>query len=316
MQTRSRRRASYRRVPYILSIPQRSLLVKNLAFALALLAAAPLDAQSDRYDWSGSIPAGATLRVSTGAGDVNVTRAAGGTATVRGQVRRARGNERVRFELVREGQNVTICALYTERGTCTAQGIRDDSYRGSRQARADFTVEVPAGVLLAASSGTGDVDVSGATASVRASTGNGDVQVGPGAGEVHASSGNGSIQVQGARGAVRASSGNGRIDVATSAGPVTASSGNGDIRVSMASLRSAGDLTFSSGNGDITLRLPSDFGAELQASTGSGSVRSDFEVRTTGRITAHRLNGTIGRGGRSLRISTGSGSISLERAGG
>jgi DUF4097 and DUF4098 domain-containing protein YvlB len=303
-------------VPYILSIPQRSLPVKNLAFALALLAAAPLDAQSDRYDWSGSIRAGATLRVATGAGDVNVTRASGSTATVRGQVRRGRDNERVRFELVRDGQNVTICALYTERGTCTAQGIRDDSHRGSRQARADFTVEVPAGVLLAASSGTGDVDVSGATASVRASTGNGDVQVGPGAGEVHASSGNGSIQVQGARGAVRASSGNGRIDVATSAGPVTASSGNGDIRVSMASLRSAGDLTFSSGNGDITLRLPSDFGAELQASTGSGSVRSDFEVRTTGRITAHRLNGTIGRGGRSLRISTGSGSISLERAGG
>ncbi|HEX8209750.1 MAG TPA: DUF4097 family beta strand repeat-containing protein [Longimicrobium sp.] len=292
--------------------------MKNLTLlTLAVLAAAPLEAQRDGYDWSGSIPAGATLRVSTGAGDVNVTRAPrGSTATVRGRVRRAQGNERIRFELVREGQNVTICALYTERATCTAQGIRDDSHRGNRHARADFTVEVPAGVLLAASSGTGDVDVSGATASVRASTGNGDVRVGPGAAEVNASSGNGTIQVQGARGAVRASSGNGQIDVATSAGPVTASSGNGDIRVSMASLRSTSDLSFSSGNGDITLRLPSDFSAELQASTGSGSVRSDFEVRTTGRITAHRLRGTIGRGGRSLRISTGSGSIALERAGG
>lgn len=315
MQTRSCRRASYPRVPYILSSSQRSLPVKKLTL-LALLIGAPLSAQGDRYDWSGSIPAGATLRVSTGAGDVNVTRAPqGSTATVRGRVRRSGDGERIRFELVRDGQNVTICALYTERGTCTAQGIRDDSHRGNRRARADFTVEVPAGVLLAASSGTGDVDVAGATASVRASTGNGDVRVAPGAAEVHASSGNGSIQVQGARGAVRASSGNGRIDVATSAGPVTASSGNGDIRVSMSSLRSAEDLTFSSGNGDITLRLPTDFGAELRASTGSGSVRSDFEVRTTGRITAHRLHGTIGRGGRSLRVSTGSGSISLERAG-
>jgi DUF4097 and DUF4098 domain-containing protein YvlB len=301
----------------ILSL-QRSLPVKNLTLlAVALLAAAPLEAQGDRYDWSGSIPAGATLRVATGAGDVNVTRAPqGSTATVRGRVRRAQGEERIRFALARDGDNVTICALYSERATCTPQGIRDDSHRGRRHARADFTVEVPAGVVLAASSGSGDVDVSGATAAVRASTGNGDVRVGPGAEEVHASSGNGSIQVQGARGAVRASSGNGRIDVATSAGPVTASSGNGDIHVTMASLRSAGDLSFSSGNGDITLRLPSDFGAELQASTGSGSVRSDFEVRTSGRITARRLHGTIGRGGRSLRVSTGSGSISLERAGG
>ena len=284
--------------------------------ATGLLAAAPLAAQSDRYDWSGSIPAGATLRVSTSAGDVNVTRGQGSTATVRGRVRRSRGDERVRFELVRDGRDVTICALHAERATCTAQGIRDDSHRGTRHARADFTVEVPAGVLLAASSGTGDVEVSGATASVRASTGNGDVRVGPGAAEVSASSGNGAVQVQGARGAVHASSGNGRIDVATSSGPVSASSGNGDIRVSMASLRAAGDLSFSSGNGDITLRLPDDFGAELRASTGSGSVHSDFEVRTTGRITAHRLHGTIGRGGRSLRVSTGSGSISLVRPGG
>jgi hypothetical protein len=293
------------------------LLVKHLPL-LAFLAAGTValvaaEAQSRDYDWSGVIPARATLRVATGSGNVTVTRAPGATARVRGQVRRAGNGEAIRFEMVRSGQDVIVCALYTPRSTCTAEGIRDESYRGSRNARADFTVELPAGVVMSASSGSGDVDVSGAMAMVRASTGNGDVRVGTGAAEVSASTGNGSVRVEGALGGVRASSGNGRIDIATAAGPVTASSGNGDIRVSMAALRTPGDLSFSSGNGDITLRLPGDLGADLDASTGSGSIQSDFEVRTTGRITRHRLRGTIGDGGRKLRASTGSGSISLTR---
>ena len=107
-----------------------------------------------------------------------------------------------------------------------------------------------------------------------------------------------------------------RVTIASAAGPVTASSGNGDIRVSMASVRSAGNMTFSSGNGSITLTLPENFGAELDASTGSGSIHSDFEVRTSGRITASRLRGTIGGGGGTLRISTGNGRITLQRPGG
>ena len=281
--------------------------------ALGTLAAAPLAAQ-ERYDWNGVLPAGATLRVASTAGDVTVARAPGGTARVRGQVRDASGDDDIRFELVRDGQNVIICALRGS-GDCTPQGIRDESDHGGRRARADFTVELPAGVVIAASSGTGDVRVMGATAAVRASSGNGDVHVGPGAAEVNASSGNGSVRVEEARAAIRASSGNGRVDVATRAGLVNASSGNGDIRVSIGSLPATGDMSFSSGNGSVTLLLPDDFGAELDASTGSGSIRSAFEVRASGRLTPHRLRGTVGRGGRRLRISTGNGRISLERRG-
>ena len=288
-----------------------------LVLAAIVAAGTQAAAQQDRYDWNGTLPAGATLRVATSGGDVNVTRAQGSTARVRGQVRRPNGARgEVRFELVREGQDVTICALITDDATCTPNGIRNSNNDGSRRARADFTVELPAGVVIGASSGTGDVAVSGATAAVRASTGNGDVRVDAGATEVRASTGNGTVRVAGARSAVNASSGNGRIDVSTAAGPVTASSGNGDIRVSMASVPSAGNMRFSSGNGSVTLVLPENFGAELDASTGSGSIHSDFEVRTSGRITSHRLRGTIGGGGGTLRISTGNGRITLQRPGG
>jgi hypothetical protein len=294
--------------------------VKKLPlFALAALVAAGTQASAqDRYDWDGAIPAGATLRVATSGGNVSVTRAQGAAARVRGQVRRPEGARgEVRFELVRQGQDVTICALTAEDAACTPNGIRNSGGDGRRRRpRADFTVELPAGVVIGASSGTGDVAVSGATAAVRASSGNGDVRVDEGATEVRASSGNGSVRVAGARAAVNASSGNGRIEVSTAAGPVTASSGNGDIRVSMASVRAAGNMAFSSGNGNITLLLPDNFGAELDASTGSGSIHSDFEVRTSGRITSHRLRGTIGAGGRTLRVSTGNGRITLQAPGG
>ncbi|HEX8359044.1 MAG TPA: DUF4097 family beta strand repeat-containing protein [Longimicrobium sp.] len=291
--------------------------MKKLPFlALAvMMAAGTQSAAQDRYDWNGAIPAGATLRVATGGGNVNVTRAQGSTARVRGQVRRPNGgDEEIRFELRRDGQDVTICAL-GEDADCTPQGIRNENNRGRRRAVADFTVELPAGVVIGASSGNGDVAVSGATAAVRAASGNGSVRVDEGATEVSASSGNGSVRVQGARSAVNASSGNGRIDVSTAAGPVTASSGNGDIRVSMASLRSEGDLTFSSGNGSVTVVLPENFGAELDATTGSGSIESAFAVTTVGRIGSGRLRGTIGGGGRKLRISTGNGRIALQRQG-
>jgi hypothetical protein len=290
----------------------------SLAALAAALVASPAAAQQDAFEWSGSVPAGATVRVYSNSGDVIVSRAAGSTARVRGQARHgSRGSAReVRWRMVRDGQNVTFCALFTEGGECTMQGIRDDSYRGNNSTRADYRVELPSGVLLAAGSGNGDVTVDGATASVRASSGNGDVKVGSGAGEVHASTGNGGVRVSGARGAVQASSGNGSIDVATARGPVSASSGNGSIRVSMESMASTGDLRFSSGNGRITLLLPDDFDAELDASTGSGSIDSDFEVRTSGRISRHRLRGTIGSGGRMLRVSSGSGSIELLRQSG
>lgn len=283
-----------------------------------LLAAGSLEAQDgDRFDWDGALSAGATLRVATGAGNVTVTRAQGPAARVRGEVRRRGDNgEGVRFQMVRDGRDVVVCALVSPRATCTARGVQNDGYSGRRQPRADFAVELPAGVVMNASSGTGDVDVSGATAAVRAATGNGAVRVGAGAAEVNASTGNGSVRVDDARGAVRANSGNGRIDVSTAGGPVNASSGNGDIQVAIASLRAPGDMAFNSGNGSITLRLPDDFGAELDASSGSGSINSDFQVRTTGRVTRGRLRGTLGNGGRALRVSTGNGRVSLQRANG
>lgn len=287
-----------------------------LAAAALLACAAPAAAQRS-FDWNGQIPAGSTVRVYTQNGTVTVRQASGGQAHIRAVTENAGDGEIRYLTSGGRGGDFRVCAV-REGATCTDEGIESRGDRGwgrNRRGRANFTVEVPRGVVVRVNSGNGDVAVEGATADVHAGSGNGSVRVGSGAARVRASSGNGTVLVDGARGPVNASSGNGRVVVSTASGPVNASSGNGRIEVTMATLRAAEDMTFSSGNGDVILTLPDNFGAQLEASTGSGGIESDFPMRVQGRMSSRRMAGTIGGGGGHLRISTGNGSIRLRRAG-
>jgi hypothetical protein len=288
-----------------------------LAAAALFACAAPAAAQRS-FDWNGQIPAGSTVRVFTQNGTVTVRQASGGQAHIRAVTENA-GNGEIRYLTGGgSGGDFRVCAV-RENAACSDRGIESQGDRGwgrNRHGRANFTVEVPRGVVVRVSSGNGDLAVDGATADVHAASGNGDVRVGSGAMVVRASTGNGSVLVDGARGPVNATSGNGRVVVSTASGPVNASTGNGRIEVAMASLRAAEDMTFSSGNGDVTLTLPAGFGAELEASTGSGAIESDFPMQVQGRMSSRRMAGTIGGGGRRLRVTTGNGSIHLRRAGG
>ncbi len=274
--------------------------------------------ERDRYDWAGEIAPGADLRIFSARGAINVAPAAGSTARVRAQVERDQGDAGIRFELLRDGDNVVICALPDEPGNrarCEQDGLRFSERRRGPNARADFTVELPRGVNVRLSTGGGNIELRDASGRVSASTGSGTLRVQGGEGEVRVSTGSGAVAVEGARGPVWASTGSGRITVRTAMGPVNASTGSGNIDVQMASLRGEGDLAFSSGSGTISLALPADFSAEVVATTGSGSLNTDFPLRVQGRMSSNRMSGTIGQGGRRLRISTGSGDIVLRRHG-
>lgn len=286
------------------------------ACTLAIVASATQARAQRDFDWSGEVAAGATLRVFTTSGTVTVREASGRGVRIHADVENAREGE-FRFVSDRTGGGIRVCAL-REGATCGENGVQSRGNGGSwgrnNRGKANFTVEVPRGVVVRVASGNGDVAVDGATAEVHASSGNGDVRVGSGAGTVGASTGNGSVMVDGAHGPVHASSGNGRVSVTTASGPVNASTGNGRVEVAIAS-RASGDMDFSSGNGSITVTLPSDFAAQVEASTGNGAFQSDFPMRVQGRMSSHRVSGTIGEGGGRLHLSTGNGSITLRRAG-
>lgn len=298
-----------------------ALALAALSVPSALIAQQLQRSTDSTFSWSGKVAAGATLAVRTYKGDVSVRAATGDVAEIRGVKREGRWSRRrsddvVEFQVSREGQDVLVCAVPDD-AWCDIEGM-NHRHRGGNDGDTEsvnFTVLLPRGVKLLVSSGNGDVDVTGAGADVRASSGNGEVRISDIAGGVKASSGNGAVSVEGARGPVSATSGNGGVMVSTASGPVTARSGNGNIEVSMAALSSTDDMVFSTGNGSITITVPANFEGEIDANQPHGEIRSDFPITiTNGRIGTGRLRGTIGKGGRRIKMTTGNGRIAIRRA--
>jgi DUF4097 and DUF4098 domain-containing protein YvlB len=209
---------------------------------------------------------------------------------------------------------VTICSTLRDNNPC------DENRRGwhsddeGRSVSVAMTLLVPSGAQVRVSTGNGAVSVERVGGQVTAATGNGRVSVTSTSGAVRVSTGNGDVDVREAKGPVRVSTGNGRVSVSTTDGPVEASSGNGDIDVRMAAVRPAEDMTFSTGSGDVRVTLPVGYNGELDASTGNGSIESDFALKLEGRMTPRRVRATIGSGGARLRLVTGNGGLEVRRA--
>ena len=241
------------------------------------------------------------MRIFASVGDITITEGSGSTVEFRAEKDTRRGKvEDAGFIVLRDGDGVTICAVFDDDDRCDHDGLRSDSRskwnRNWRdRVRLTMTVTVPRGARLHTSSGNGKVRIADVT------------------GWVDASSGNGEVSVEKVGGWVRARSGNGDVMIGTTNGPVNASSGNGDVRVTMDRLTGNEDMEFTSGNGRIEVIVPSDFSADVEANTGNGRISTDFPITIQGKLSRNRLRGTIGNGGRRLKLSTGNGSMEIRK---
>src|SRR5262249_35148041 len=102
---------------------------------------------------------------------------------------------------------------------------------------------------------------------------------------------------------------NGSVKLSTT-GLAVASTVNGSVNVTMGRADWPNGASFKTVNGEIKLSLPSVVDANLHAETLNGTIRSDFPITTT-QVSRRRLDGTIGNGGRDLKLSTVNGSIRL-----
>lgn len=263
----------------------------------------------------GQIAEGSWLRVRTMKGKVQVREASGRDVIVTARKRNAfRGASEITFDVQHDGSNVTVCAKWERTVRCDEDGY--DSGRGwnhDDEGDADFTVDLPRGVKLVASTGNGEVGIRNAGSDVRANSGNGDVTIDGAGGSVEAASGNGDVRVDRAGGPVRANTGNGAIRVSTAKGPVSANSGNGRIDVDMASLSSGDDMTFNTGNGSITVTAPSNLSAQIDSNVSYNKFETDFAINIPAHWNTRRIQGTIGNGGRRIRFNTGNGSVTLRK---
>jgi DUF4097 and DUF4098 domain-containing protein YvlB len=268
------------------------------------------------YTWRGSIPSGGSFSVKNFNGPIDVRSSSGNTVELRAEKSVRGGNVRdIGFVVStdRDG-DVTICSTTDpDDDSCDSHHRNRDGNNWGRELRVTMTVLVPRSVKVRVGTGNGAVTVEGAGSEVDASTGNGRVRVAGTEGRVHVSTGNGAVEVRDAKGQVRVSTGNGDVDVTTAEGPVEVSSGNGDIDVRMSALRAREDMEFSTGSGSERLTLPANFNGELDATTGNGTINSDFDLKVKGRLDPRHVRATIGGGGPMLRMSTGNGRFDIRK---
>lgn len=267
-----------------------------LAFAIALpFAAGACHAPRSHVDpaafaWNGSIPAGGWLRLRNVNGSVLVEPTTASEASVEASAR-WRGSERPPIRFVQAGSpgDVVICTMYGDDGGCSASsyeagksrssgGFHFPFFRFGNDASVQYIVHLPAGVRIDASTVVG---------SVRIASNGGDVV---------------------------AHSVNGSVSVAAAGGAVDAGSVNGSVRLSLDSV-GAGDIHLETVNGSVTAELPPRLDARLDMETVNGRLTSDYPVATSGNSDKHEMHGTIGAGGRAVKLTTVNGSVTLRRKG-
>lgn len=240
-------------------------------------------AQDDTWSWQKVIPAGQAIEIKGVIGDIIATAATGSQVRVIAKKSgRYSDAADVRLEVVEHERGVTICAMYpssrSDRENECLPGARGSSNTRDNDTEVDFEVQVPRGVKFTGRTVTGKVVATGLTADVKASSVSGSVRV-------------------------------------STAGLVQASTVSGSIDVAMGRADWTDRLEFSTVSGDITLQMPENLNTDVEVSTVSGTLESDWPMSTTRRRFGPRnMHGRIGSGGRELRLSTVSGTIELKKS--
>ena len=253
----------------------------RLALVAATLAAPVATASAQDFSWHGKVAPGKTLEIKGINGEIHATAASGSEAEVSAVKRGRRSDPKdVEIKVVEHGDGITICAVYPgERGRPNScePGSGGHMEVHDNDVVVDFTVKVPAGVQFSGRTVNGDVRAEGLEAATELHTVNGGI-------------------------------------TASSKGSVEAETVNGSLNLTIGRADWDGQLDLKTVNGGITVAFPPTLSADLRAETVNGSIESDFPVSVQGRINPRSLRGTIGKGGRELRLSTVNGSIRLKKS--
>lgn len=260
---------------------RQSLLAGLFVFALAGMAGA----QDFRKSYSPG-PNG-SLTIHNVSGDVRISGYDGEGVLVTA-VKEGSDRDRVEVEDNSQGNRVDLRARYENCRNC------------SINASIRFEVQVPRSLSLnfdEIETASGNITVRDVTGRLRLNTASGDVRV------------------QRVNGVVNANTASGTMRVTDVVGAVRANSASGDVTVEMTRLEGTDNLVFSTASGDLHVRMPSNLDADVELSTSSGSIRTDFplEVRRDGYGPSRSARGRLGNGSRLLRISSASGDIDLTR---
>jgi hypothetical protein len=265
-----------------------------VALAVLLLAGGgPAQAQGEKrtvykendFHWQGNLKPGQTLEIIGRNGGIDATSASGDAAQVEG-IKESHGDANEVFvEVVEYSDGVTICAVYekdAQPGRCHRGGSDSDhhgwSWHNNNHTKLNFNVKVPRGVLLKAMTT------------------------------------NGGIRGHELNSVIEAATTNGNVDVATSEW-ASARTTNGGVTVAMGSAKWSGEIELLTTNGSVHAWLPASAEFKVRAATTNGGIHTDFPVTVMGSFGSKDLSGTVGAGGRDLRLATTNGGIEIRKSG-
>jgi Toastrack DUF4097 len=175
-------------------------------------------------------------------------------------------------------------------------------------------LRVPRNLNLDVNTGDGDVTTQPVSGNIRITTGDGNINANGIHGQIYLHSGDGRIEGSGMDGALQVDTGDGHITIDGRFDALQVQTGDGSIDASAASGSKIQDgWNLHSGDGRITLRVANDLNAELDAHTGDGSITVDVPITVSGSLNRSSVRGKLNAGGGLLKISSGDGSIHLEK---
>jgi BlaR1 peptidase M56/Putative adhesin len=267
------------------------------AFTSAI-AAQSESGSSMSFDRVLSISGGAQLFVSTGSGNIHLTRGSGNEVHIHGKIQVSHnGSEE-------QARQIAANPPIEQSGNVIRVGQQHEQHW--RGISIDYQIEAPAGTLLAATSGSGDIVDEGVGQNAKLETGSGDIRATGLQGAFEVKTGSGNITAdQTGQGDVKAETGSGDIEIKDLHGSFRGQTGSGDIK---ATGTPSAPWKLETGSGNIEI-WAANAPLTLDASTGSGSVTTDHEMLVKGSLNQHHLTGNLNGGGPLVRAQTGSGDI-------
>jgi len=155
--------------------------------------------------------------------------------------------------------------------------INEDKMKGRRNWRgsSSWTIKLPDDVTIAFNTGSGDIKLSGLTATLSSNSGSGNTSIENTEGEIKVNTGSGNIKARGSKGELSFNAGSGNIDLYAVDAKISANVGSGDVSVEQLTL--SGKCSFNSGSGDVEVELAGTPAFDISVNSVSGDATLDFE---------------------------------------
>jgi DUF4097 and DUF4098 domain-containing protein YvlB len=125
---------------------------------------------------------------------------------------------------------------------------------------------------------------------------------------------NGTAEIKDPSGRVSVSTVNGRIVVQDARGEVRATTTNGTVKVTCSRVDPQGDYDLTTTNGKVEVVVPGNVNARFEGRTVNGWIETDLPLAVSGQLLNRRLNGQLGEGGASFKLSTVNGSLAVRKS--